>query len=51
MEDQSELIEPLKELQGVTNATLHLLKVNTPNHFHTERQVSEEFKKFISKHG
>ena len=51
MEDQSELIEPLKELQGVTNATLHLLKVNTPNHFHTERQVREEFKKFISKHG
>ncbi len=51
MEDQSELIAPLKVLQEVTGATLHLVKVNTPNHFHTQRQMDEEFKNFVNKHG
>lgn len=50
MEDQSELIAPLKVLQEVTNAKLHLVKVNTPNHFHTQRQMDEEFKNFVAKH-
>ena len=48
-EDQSELIDPLKVLQGITGATLHLVKVNTPNHFHTQRQMEEEFKSFVNK--
>ena len=50
MEDQTDLIQPLKTLQRVTGAKLHLVKVNTPNHFHTQRQMDEEFKSFINKH-
>ena len=50
MEDQSELVGKLKDIQSLTDATLHLVKVNTPNHFHTQRQVQEEFKKYIQKY-
>lgn len=49
-EDQTDLIVKLKEIQEVTGATLHLVKVNTPNHFHTQRHMQEEFKNFIAQH-
>lgn len=50
VEDQTRMIEELKKVQKLTGATLHLVKVNTPNHFHTDRQVREEFKKFVDKY-
>ena len=49
-EDQTKLVNELKKLQALTGATLHLVKVNTPNHFHTERHMKEEFRKFVDQH-
>lgn len=51
VEDQTRMVEELKKVQKLTGATLHLVKVNTPNHFHTDRQMKEEFKKFVDKYG
>lgn len=48
--EQTKLVERLKVIQEITNATLHLVKVNTPNHFSTQRQMQGEFSKFIAKH-
>ena len=50
LDEQSKLIEKLKVIQEITNATLHLVKVNTPNHFSTQRQMDKEFSKFIAKY-
>lgn len=49
-ENQHRLISKLKEIQKILNAELHLLKVNTPSHFYTNRQLEEEFDKFIEVH-
>ena len=49
-EDQSRLVTELKKLQRLTNSKIHLLKVNTPNHFHTNRQIEEEFQKYVTKY-
>ncbi len=51
VEDQTRMIDELKKVQKLTGATLHLVKVNTPNHFHTDRQMKEEFRKFVDKYG
>lgn len=48
--DQSEFIEHIKAMQAATGAKIHLLKVNTPNHFYTQRQMNEAFEKFVAKH-
>lgn len=50
LDTQTELIDRLKVIQQVTNATLHLVKVNTPNHFSTQRVMQNEFGKFIAQH-
>ncbi|WP_339606382.1 universal stress protein [uncultured Roseivirga sp.] len=50
-EDQTKLIQKLKEMQKITGAKLHLVKINTPNSFHTQRQMEEEFAKYIKEHG
>lgn len=49
-DEQTELVKRLKVIQGITGATLHLVKVNTPNHFSTQRQMMKEFARFIDKH-
>ena len=49
-EDQTKLVAELKKLQALTGGTLHLVKVNTPNHFHTTRQMEEEFERFVNQH-
>ena len=49
-ENQSHLVEELKKLQALTGATLHLLKVNTPNYFHTNRQLEEQFRNYVDKY-
>lgn len=51
IEDQTRMVNELKKIQELTGATLHLVKVNTPNHFHTDRQIREEFSKFVDKYG
>lgn len=50
-DEQVDLVQRLKVIQEITGATLHLVKVNTPNHFSTQRQMMKEFAKFIDKHG
>lgn len=49
-DEQTLLVEQLKVIQEVTGATLHLVKVNTPNHFNTQRHMMKEFGEFIAKH-
>lgn len=49
-EDQAPMVNELSKIQEWTGATLHLLKVNTPNNFHTNRQMAEEFRHFVDKH-
>ena len=49
--DQSKFISHIKSIQALTGAKLHLLKVNTPNHFYTQRQMKDKFKKFIDQNG
>lgn len=51
IEDQTRMVNELKKIQTLTGATLHLVKVNTPNHFHTDRQIRDEFNKFVDKYG
>jgi nucleotide-binding universal stress UspA family protein len=49
-DDHSVMIGELQKLQKFTGAKLHFLKVNTPNHFHTNRFVNGEFAKFEEKY-
>lgn len=49
-EDQPIVVQKIKEMQKQLNAELHLVKVNTPNNFHTQRQSAEEFDKYIERH-
>lgn len=49
-EDQTEVVERVKNMQKQLDAELHLIKVNTPNNFHTQRQAAEEFKKYLEIH-
>ncbi|MEC7754898.1 MULTISPECIES: universal stress protein [Roseivirga] len=49
--DQSAFIPHIKTVQSFTGARLHLLKVNTPNHFYTQRQLNKEFARFKEQHG
>ena len=49
-EVQSRLIEELKKLQALTGAKLHLVKINTTNDFHTQRQMQDEFVRYINDH-
>ncbi|MFT6872998.1 MAG: nucleotide-binding universal stress UspA family protein [Roseivirga sp.] len=49
-DEQTALVKKLKVIQEITDATLHLVKVNTPNHFSTQRQMMKEFARFIEKH-
>jgi len=49
-DDHSDLIKQLQKLQKFTGAQLHFLKVNTPNHFHTDRQAKKEFAAYEAKY-
>lgn len=49
-DNQDRLVSKVKDMQKMLNAKLHLLKVNTPSHFYTNRQLEEEFDKFIEEH-
>jgi nucleotide-binding universal stress UspA family protein len=49
-EDQEHLISELKKLQELLGARLHIVKINTPNHFETDRKIKEKMKKFVERH-
>lgn len=41
----------LKEIQRTFDAQLHLLRVNTPKHFRSEREVKAKMQKFVTVNG
>ena len=46
-EEDSHVAEEVKKLQEVFEANLHLVRVNTPNNFETNRSIMEKANKFI----
>lgn len=46
-EDESYIADELKKLQGVFQATLHLVRVNTPNNFESQRKTMAQIRTFI----
>jgi nucleotide-binding universal stress UspA family protein len=48
--DQSHVIEELKKLQEIFNASLHLVKINTPNNFENTRTIYGEMQNFVDTH-
>jgi len=46
-EPQPTVVKEIKKLQHLTGAKIHLVKVNTPNNFHTQRQSEAEFEKYV----
>jgi nucleotide-binding universal stress UspA family protein len=49
-EDQEELIIELKKLQKLFGARLHIVKINTPNHFEPERNIRVQLNEFVTKY-
>lgn len=45
------VIQALKEFQGLFNARIHLLKVNTPNSFSSDRELRPRMLAFAEQHG
>lgn len=50
-EGHEELIKNLKALQDCFGAKLHLVRINTPNNFHTDREVRKLMDKYVAVHG
>lgn len=48
-EDQAEVIRELKKLQQLFGAKLHMVKVNTPNNFSSERDMKRLMQDFVDK--
>jgi nucleotide-binding universal stress UspA family protein len=49
-DDMNKLAEPLKNLQKLFNATLHIVSINTPNNFETDRYYKKAIKAFVEKY-
>jgi len=49
-EDQEDLIVELKKLQKLFGARLHIVKINTPNHFEPERDIRAKLNNFVVKY-
>ncbi|WP_215224914.1 universal stress protein [Echinicola shivajiensis] len=49
-EERVEYFQQLKSLQSFFNAELHLLLVNTPQHFQTDEQAQKKFEEYIQGH-
>ncbi|MDH3710648.1 MAG: universal stress protein [Cyclobacteriaceae bacterium] len=45
------VIKPLKDLQNVLGAKLHLVKVDTPGTFESSRTIKKRIKAFVQQHG
>ena len=48
--DQAHVVEELFKLQDIFKAKLHLVKINTPNNFETNRTINKEMKIFVEKY-
>ena len=48
--DQAHVVEELFKLQDIFKAKLHLVKINTPNNFETNRTIFKEMKTFVEKY-
>jgi len=49
--DQSHVVEELFKLQDIFQAKLHLVKINTPNNFESNRVILKEMKAFVERYG
>lgn len=49
-QDGSVLIKNLKKLQGLLDATIHVLRVNTPNHFLSFAKCTESLENYVKRH-
>lgn len=47
--DQGKLVEKVKAFQRMLNARLHVVKINTPVHFETDREIRKNLKEFAEK--
>jgi len=50
MQNQDKLVKELKALQELFGANIHLLRVNTPGNFESDRVVKSNMEKFIKKY-
>lgn len=50
-EDMDHVMPFIKDLQNLLEAELQLLRINTPNDFHTSRSLEDLMNKFADKHG
>ncbi|HLF35226.1 MAG TPA: universal stress protein [Cyclobacteriaceae bacterium] len=50
-EKQDHIVEELLKMQQILDATLHLVKVNTPNNFQSNQVMTREMKEFVEKYG
>lgn len=48
-EDQDKAIKELRKLQELFKATIHLVKINTPNSFESSRQIKTDIESFVTK--
>jgi nucleotide-binding universal stress UspA family protein len=48
--DQAHVVEELFKLQDIFEAKLHLVKINTPNNFESNRTIFKEMKTFVEKY-
>ena len=48
--DQAHVVEELFKLQEIFNAKLHLVKINTPNNFESNRTILKGMKDFVDKY-
>ena len=48
--DQTHLVEELSKLQDIFKAKLHLVKINTPNNFESNRTILKGMEAFIEKY-
>ncbi len=49
-ENQGGMVSQLKEFQSAFNSTLHIVKVNTPNTFQSDRITKAQMRKFVEMH-
>jgi nucleotide-binding universal stress UspA family protein len=49
-EDLSSIVPIIKEVQRLFGSNIHLLRVNTPNDFHTSRTMKKMMNDFVKKH-
>jgi len=49
-EEEDNVIAELKKMQKMLDAKLHLVKINTPSNFETQRQINKEINAFVEKY-